>query len=99
MSERPTWVADIELSDRDYEFDLFGVFKGTDGWYTATDQGCSCPIPWELHNKLDDFSGPYTLEQVIEKVRKLEPLGAEQTWFMDEKRRMIERLRSQGEDG
>lgn len=66
-----TPVAEIELAEPDYSFDVLGVWKDTDGaYYLSTDSGCSCPTPWENHTK-DDLTGPLTAEQTREEATSL----------------------------
>ncbi len=63
-------IAEIDLSEPDYSFDLLGVWKGADGYYLSTDSGCSCPTPWESHTK-DDLTGPLTAAQAREEATSL----------------------------
>ena len=60
----------INLADLLHEFDILGVDIREDGIYLGTDNGCSCPCPWENHTK-DDFTGPLTAEQAREEAMSL----------------------------
>lgn len=48
-------VDEIEWSDGNYQFDTTGVFKelATGKLFYGTDSGCSCPSPWESHERVD----------------------------------------------
>lgn len=62
ISEKFVEVAEVELSEPDYSFDLLGIWKTEDGYFLSTDSGCSCPSPWESHSD-DDLTGPLTADQ------------------------------------
>lgn len=64
------FIAETELRDDPYRFDLLGLWRGEDGFYLGTDSGCSCPTPWESHTA-DDLTGPLTLDQVVEESTSL----------------------------
>ncbi|GAA5198656.1 DUF7574 domain-containing protein [Microbacterium jejuense] len=65
-------VAEADLTEPDYSFDLVGVWKHTDGsFYLGTDSGCSCPSPGEDYKNLDQFTGPLTRAQAIEEATSL----------------------------
>jgi hypothetical protein len=50
-------VVTIEREDLSYEFDMFVVWKDTNGaLYYATDSGCSCPSPFENHTSIADLT-------------------------------------------
>lgn len=63
-------VAQGELKEPDYDFYVFAVLEGKDGYYLSTDSGCSCPSPFESHTA-DAFTGPLTAEQVHAEVGSL----------------------------
>lgn len=65
-------VAEIELAEPDYSFDLLGIWQAADtgAYYLSTDSGCSCPSPWESHTK-DHLTGPLTAEQAKEEATSL----------------------------
>ena len=65
-----TVVAEFSLAYTSYEFYDFGVIKTDTGYYISTDNGCSCPTPFESHTP-DDFTGPLTKEQVAEEYESL----------------------------
>lgn len=60
----------LDLDDEPYQFYILGVWKGEDGYYLATDSGCSCPAYWEYTTR-EDLTGPLTREQAIEEVESL----------------------------
>ena len=64
-------VVEIGLKEPNYDFELFGVFREGSKWYTATDSGCSCPVPWEGHASVSDLSGPYEVDEIKKKIRSL----------------------------
>lgn len=64
-------VAMVELAEPDYSFDLMGIWKGAEGYYLATDSGCSCPSPFENYNDIGDLTGPLTAEQAEEEATTL----------------------------
>jgi hypothetical protein len=67
FASNSTWY---DLEYEPYQFYYFAVAQGEDGLYISTDSGCSCPMPFESHTN-DDFTGPLTLEQVIEEYTSL----------------------------
>lgn len=70
-----TQVAEIDLSEPDYSFDLLGIWKDENGgYYLSTDSGCSCPTPWESHTS-DDLTGPLTADQAREEAQSLYGYG------------------------
>lgn len=46
-------INEINEPNLSYEFNTFGIFrkKGTRELFWGTDQGCSCPSPWERHTE------------------------------------------------
>lgn len=62
---------EIELILEQYEFYTLGVWEREEGYYIATDSGCSCPMPWEYYSSLDDTTGPLTFEQMAEEAMSL----------------------------
>ena len=61
----------FELSGADYSFNLVYIFKKDNGYYLATDSGCSCPMPLENYSDINDFTGPLSLEDAVEEVTNL----------------------------
>lgn len=62
-----TPVAEIELDNESYQFNIRMVWRHTDGTlYTARDSGCSCPSPFERYTKLEDLERLATQQQVDE---------------------------------
>lgn len=60
-----------ELDERDlsYEFNMFVVWKHTDGrLFYGIDSGCSCPSPFEDYHSLDDLTEIKTYDQLKEAV-------------------------------
>ena len=50
-------VCEIEWSEPDYSFDTTVIWKAENGkLYTASDSGCSCPMPFEDYHKLSDLT-------------------------------------------
>jgi hypothetical protein len=72
-----TFIGEVELSEPCYSFDLLAVWRDKDGYYLATDSGCSCPTPFENYNGKADLTGPLTKAQVIEESRNIYDLSGE----------------------
>ena len=51
-------VADLEMREPDWDFDLVAVWKHTETGrlYWAADSGCSCPTPFEDYTSLDKLT-------------------------------------------
>lgn len=65
----------VSLDDESYQFDERIVAKHKDGrWFTARDSGCSCPIPFEDFQKLED------LTQIGLRASYREPTEADDRW-------------------
>src|SRR5690242_14872274 len=63
-----TPIADIELNEPNYSFDIRVVWRHKDGRiFTARDAGCSCPSPFEdYHSLLDlDILDMHALEEEV----------------------------------
>jgi hypothetical protein len=65
-----TFLGIWPLAYPDWAFYDIAIIKAADGLYISTDSGCSCPTPFESHSA-DDFTGPLTLDQVIEEFTSL----------------------------
>ena len=39
-----------------WEFDMFAIWTNGRSLFWATDSGCSCPIPFEDHNSVEDLT-------------------------------------------
>lgn len=65
------YVDSIDLDNEPYQFYVLAVWVREDGYYMATDSGCSCPTPFESHADWDRFTGPLTAEQVREEAQSL----------------------------
>lgn len=55
----------------DWEFDIVSVIHGPDGFYIGTDDGCSCPDPFENYHSLSDYTGPMTMEGCVTEFSSL----------------------------
>lgn len=64
-------VAEADISEPDYSFDMIAVWADSEGFYLATDSGCSCPSPFENYEGKADLTGPLTAEQAIEEAESL----------------------------
>jgi hypothetical protein len=64
-------IAEADLSEPDYSFDILAVWADANGFYLGTDSGCSCPSPFEDYAGRDDMTGPLTLEQALEEATNL----------------------------
>ena len=62
------------LAYPDWAFYDLAIIKAPDGAYISTDSGCSCPAPFESHQR-EDFTGPLTVDQVIEEFTSLVQVG------------------------
>jgi hypothetical protein len=56
-------VAEADLSEPDYSFDLLVAWRDDEGYYLGTDSGCSCPTPFEDYVGRADMTGPLTADQ------------------------------------
>jgi hypothetical protein len=72
-----TLVAEHELSEPNYSYDTLAVFKDDEGFYLATDSGCSCPVPFENYEGKGDLTGPLTAEQAVEESRTIKAVSYE----------------------
>jgi hypothetical protein len=61
-------VAEVELSEPDYSFDIAMVWYHfeRDAFYVAQDSGCSCPSPFQDYNNLDKLTGPLTRHEAAD---------------------------------
>lgn len=66
-----TVLTTVELAEPDYSFDMLAVWKGPEGFYLATDSGCSCPSPFENYGGIDDLTGPLTAADAICEMMEL----------------------------
>lgn len=64
-------VGGAELQWESWSFYVVEAWKGPDGFYIATDSGCSCPMPFEWLKSVDQLTGPLTAEQAIEEITSL----------------------------
>jgi hypothetical protein len=64
-------VAEHELSEPCYSFDILAVWRGPAGLYLGTDAGCSCPSPFENYSGMGDMTGPLTTDQALEEASSL----------------------------
>ena len=55
----------------DWEFDIVSVIHGPEGFYIGTDDGCSCPDPFENYYSLSDYTGPMTTEECVTEFSSL----------------------------
>ena len=58
-------------TEMDYTWSVIGVIKADDGYYVATDNGCSCYSPWEWYKDASDFVGPMSFEDMCAEVRSI----------------------------
>jgi hypothetical protein len=63
-------VAEINLSDGDYCFDLRAVWehRASGILYTARDSGCSCPSPFEDYHSLEQLD-MLDVEELVREIR------------------------------
>lgn len=62
-------IAKVESGDG-YSWSATGIFKDDDGYYVATDGGCSCNAPFR-DRYTDSLTGPMTREQAISEFHNL----------------------------
>lgn len=60
-------VAEADLSEPNYSFDILVAWRDEKGYYLGTDSGCSCPTPFEDYIGRQDMTGPLTAEQAREE--------------------------------
>ena len=51
-----TIIAKIDVSDQNYQFDIYAVFLIDGRKYWASSSGCSCPVPFEEFTSVDQLS-------------------------------------------
>lgn len=78
-----TKVAEVDLAEPCYSFDLLAVFADGEGLYLATDSGCSCPTPFEDYNGKADMTGPLTVDQALEEASSLKAAHYEPTYDLE----------------
>lgn len=64
-------VGSAELQWESWSFYVVDAWKGPDGFYIATDSGCSCPTPFDWLKSPDQLTGPLTADQAIEEITSL----------------------------
>ena len=75
-------VGKVDIACEMWTFDIIAVLQHEDGgYYIGTDNGCSCPTPFEYYDSLDDFTGPLAAGVCAEEVVSLwcrndSPVGA-----------------------
>lgn len=79
-----TKVAELELTEPFYSFDLAAAWRDTEGqFYLGTDSGCSCPTPFENFASIADLTGPLTAAQVIEEATSLALASPEPSFALE----------------
>jgi len=76
-------LAEHDLAEPCYSFDLLVAWKTADGIYLGTDSGCSCPSPFESYNGLQDATGPLTVEQALEEAANLKTAAYEPNYDLE----------------
>lgn len=76
-------VAEVDLSEPFYSFDLLVVWADADGLYLGTDSGCSCPSPFENYNGKQDMTGPLTVDQALEEASSIKAASYEPTYDLE----------------
>jgi len=66
-----TKVAEHDLTEPNYSFDMIVAWRDERGVYLGTDSGCSCPAPFENYGSRDDLTGPLTTDQALEEASNL----------------------------
>jgi len=66
-------VAEIELEEPDYSFDIALVQQDTKSkkFYVNTDSGCSCPSPFEGFTTKASLGQPLGAHQAVKKIGEL----------------------------
>lgn len=64
-------IAEVDLSEPCYSFDKLAVWRDDEGFYLATDSGCSCPSPFENYAGKADITGPLSRADAIEESRSI----------------------------
>lgn len=76
-------VAEVELSEPDYSFDIAMVWwhTQTNKFYVAQDSGCSCPSPFEDFTSLEKLNGPLTRHEAADWLKGwMPPEGVKEYW-------------------
>lgn len=89
-----TLVAEMNLSEPCYSFDLLAAWKNAAGeYFIGTDSGCSCPTPFENYNGLADLTGPLTYEEVVLEAAALVDTSYEKGFALGEFPRFVAGLK------
>lgn len=82
-----TQIAEVELSEPCYSFDMLVVWKDAQGnKYSAQDAGCSCPSPFE------DYTSIEMLDRL--DINAIELMLKDNTYLSpDDKRQFLEKIK------
>jgi hypothetical protein len=86
-----TMVAEHDLTEPCWSFDLLVAWRDSTGIYLGTDSGCSCPTPFENYAGKGDMTGPLTTGQALEEASSLK--GAS-TYDIEGFNRFIQAIRA-----
>lgn len=93
----PELIACLDLQRAARGFHYFGVFfdPQTRQYWTSTDYGCSCPVPWENHRSRDDYDGPYNTAGALWSLDSVAAVAdsRHEGWFADAYRSVREKVR------
>ncbi|TFD51995.1 hypothetical protein E3T46_07860 [Cryobacterium sp. Hh11] len=69
-----TKVGEFEIREADYSFNIFAVWCDllTKKFYTASDSGCSCPIPFDDITSRADLTEHENGHSVIAAIREID---------------------------
>jgi hypothetical protein len=80
----------LEWDYEDWQFDETIIWMaGPNEFYMAHDSGCSCPIPFDLH-EVGDIEGPLTKDEALTKLLKKIPVTLDKLsgqWYNDDDRK------------
>lgn len=85
--ETLTLVTDFEWSDEPYEFDLTRIYHhpDTNQIFYAHDSGCSCPMPFEDFNSIDDYTKADSLQAMFDVLKDTREDKCSHEEYNDEK--------------
>lgn len=87
-----TLIAEHDLAEAFYSYDMLAVWQDVNGYYLATDSGCSCPTPFEDYKSVAMLTGPLTKLQAIEESQNLKATNYDPIYDLADFAKFIEAI-------
>jgi hypothetical protein len=87
-------VAEVDLSQPDYSFDVLVAWADEKGFYLGTDSGCSCPTPFEDYDGRKDMTGPLTADQALEEASSIKSTSYEPNYDIEAWNKFVSTVRA-----